>query len=116
MTSRHSLKYGLLNQVADSDEKIKAALPKDAAAELESKCARKHQPAAFLINQIIETDLKPGSEFTVSDLYILMHTGESKIIIKMDTMRSTLSTLSRKKDPLFKAANKDSKHRLYVKL
>jgi hypothetical protein len=113
---RHSLKYGLLNRTKDSDEKIKAALPKDAAAELERKCARKHQPASFLINQLIEADLKSGEEFTVSDLYILLHTGADEIVIKMDTMRSTLSTLARKEGAIFKAANKDVKHRLYVKI
>lgn len=112
---RHSLKYGLLNRTKDSDEKIKAALPKDAAAELERKCARKHQPASFLITQLIE-EMGAGDEFSVSDLYILLHTGADEIIIKMDTMRSTLSTLSRKEGAIFKAANTDKKHRLYAKL
>ena len=112
---RHSLKYGLLNRTKDSDEKIKAALPKDAAAELERKCARKHQPASFLITQLIE-DLPAGEEFTVSDLYIALHTGADGIIIKMDTMRSTLSTLARKEGSPFKTANTDKKHRIYAKL
>jgi hypothetical protein len=113
---KHSLKYGLLNRISDSDEKIKSALPKDAAAELERKCARKHQPASFLISQIIENDMAAGDEFTVSDIYIMLHTGADEIIIKMDTMRSTLSTLARKDKATFKPANKDKKHRLYVKL
>ena len=116
MTTRHSLKYGLLNRVGDSDEKIKASLPKDAAAELERKCSRKHQPAAFLINQFIEENMKAGDQFTVSDFYIQMHQGAKEIIIKMDTLRSTLSTISRKENAIFKAANKDAKHRLYVKI
>jgi hypothetical protein len=116
MTTRHSQKYGLLNRVGDTDDKIKASLPKDAAAELESKCAKKHQPASFLINQLVEEELKAGDQFTVSDFYILLHQGEEKILIKMDTLRSTLSTMSRKEGANFKAANKDAKHRLYVKV
>lgn len=115
MTTRHSLKYGLLSRTGDSDEKIKAALPKDAAAELELKCARKHQPAGFLISQVIE-DIPAGDQFTVSDVYIALHTGATGILIKMDTMRSTLSTMARKEGAAFKTANKDAKHRLYVKL
>lgn len=112
---RHSLKYGLLHAVDMSDDKIKSSIPKDAAAELEKASGRNKHPASFLVKQIIDA-MPAGNEFTVSDVYILLHKDQEGIIVKMPTLRSTLSTLSRKKDAMFAAANKDLKHRIYVKL
>jgi len=112
---RHSLNYGLLNLVDLPDEKIKAALPKAALAELEKSGGRKNHPASFLTKQLIE-GLPAGSEFTVNDISVLMHQGQDQIIVKMSTLRSVLSTLARQEKSTFKVAASNGKHRLYKKV
>ena len=112
---RHSLNYGLLNHVELSDEKIKATLPKDAVAELEKANKRTSHPAAFLVKQVLEK-LPAGDEFTVTDIYVLLHQGQDGILVKMSTLRSTLSTLHRKEGAIFEPVNRDLKHRIYKKL
>ena len=111
---RHSLQYGLLNNVDLTDEKIKAAMPKDALAELEKTNKRTTQPAAFLVKQVV-AGMDSGEEFTTSDMFILLHQGEDKMLIKMATLRSTLSTLARSDKVNIEAANSDAKHRIYRK-
>jgi hypothetical protein len=111
---RHSLNYGLLKDVDLSDEKIKAALPKDALAELEKTCSRKSQPASFLVKQILE-EMPAKTEFSVSDMFIKLHSGEQAILVKMATLRSTLSTLAKNGKAGIEIANADAKHRLYRK-
>ena len=111
---RHSLKYGLLSAVDLTDEKIKTEIPKDALAELEKTNARSTQPASFLVRQIVK-EMPAGAEFTTSDIFILMHKGEAKILVKMATLRSTMSTLARNEKSGIEVANSDAKHRLYRK-
>jgi len=112
---RHSLNYGLLNQVDLSDEKIKTALPKDALAELEKTGGSKTHPANYLIMQALENELDAGDQFTVNDLYILIHKDQEGIIVKMSTLRSSLSNLARREESPIDVAKMAGKHRIYVK-
>ena len=111
---RHSIDFGLLNAIEENDEKIAAELPKAALEELKKAAGGGRRPAGFLIDRVIEK-LDPGTEFTVNDMYIMLHRGEKDVLVKMATLRSTLSTKARRDDSTIIIANKDAKHRIYRK-
>lgn len=111
---RHSLNFGLLNAVEATDENLEAELPKAALAELKKAAGSGKRPASFLVDRVIER-MDSGAEFTVNDMYIMLHIGEKDVLVKMATLRSTLSTKARREDSAIEIANKDAKNRLYRK-
>lgn len=114
---RHG-KYGLTTATTLTDDQIKAGLSKEALTELEKEVKNKPAPVTYLIQEVVNNDLDPGDEFTVIDMFLMIHTAKEicpEKTIKMQTLRTTLSALSRKPESNIEVAKKASKIRLYKK-
>ena len=114
---RHG-KYGLTTAIALTDDEIKTQLPKDALVELEKEVKGRKAPVTYIIQEAINL-IDPGTEFTVIDMFLMIHTNEEirpDKSIKMHTLRTTLSTMSRKEESGIEVASKASKIRLYRKV
>jgi hypothetical protein len=114
---RHG-KYGLTTATSMTNDEIKKNLSAEALKELETEVKSKPPPVTFIIQEIVNNRLDPGAEFTIIDLFLLIHTDEEHKpakAIKMQTLRTTLSNISRKPESNIEVSKKASKIRLYKK-
>ena len=114
---RHG-KFGLTTATALTDDEIKSQLPADALKELEAEVKGRKPPVTYIIQEAVNA-MEPGTEFTVIDLFLLIHTNKDirpDKAIKMHTLRTTISTMSRKEGSNVEVSSKASKIRLYRKL
>jgi len=115
---RHG-KYGLTNAVELTDDQIETQLSPEALKELKDGMKENKPPVTYLIQKVVG-NLDDEVEFTVSDMYIMLHKADNPDApskqLKLHTIRTTLSNLARREDTEIEVSKKSSKVRLYKKV